>query len=335
MEYTKEEYKGYTIDVLYDEDPQDPREWNNVAVFACEHSRYKMGDECDVLDTIDGLFDAYVSSQQILTYFVSSRQAVLKSDEDGSYWYQWREDAEDRCSYLFDPDSDEIDEIAEMIVDELRLDERLKLIIATGDVVVRPISMYEHGGVSTWLGDYICHVDAQWDCEPLGIAYITKATAEKEMLDFSEETWKDWANKQIENEMEVWSAYVSGEVYGFTITAPNGDMCDTVCFGYYGEAGLEQLMSEAKEAIDGYAAVALAEREQVLECLNNHIEVFGGLKLIDENRLYEFRCTNGIDMTAAYEIGADRILGKPEAAYYPELSEDAIHSLYNYIKNHK
>ncbi len=334
MEYTKEEYKGYTIDVLYDDCPQDPREWDNAATFVCEHRRYKLGDEYCVRDAINELFDAYVGSQQIITYFVSDRQAVLKSDEDGSYWYQWREGAEDCYSYSFDADADS-DEIAEMIVDELRLDERLKLIIATGDVVVRSISMYDHSGVSVWLGGRAGHIDAQWDCGLLGIAYITKATAEKEMLDFSEETWKDWANKQIENEMEVWSAYVSGEVYGFTITAPNGDMCDTVCFGYYGEAGLEQLMSEAKEAIDGYAAVALTEREQVLECLNNHIEVFGGLKLIDGNRLYEFRCTNGIDMTAAYEIGADGILGKPEAAYYPELSEDAIHSLYNYIKNHK
>lgn len=44
----KEEYRGCTINVYYDETPEDPRTWDNVATFVCEHRRYNLGDEQDI-----------------------------------------------------------------------------------------------------------------------------------------------------------------------------------------------------------------------------------------------------------------------------------------------
>lgn len=38
----KEEYRGCTINVYYDETPEDPRTWDNVATFVCEHRRYSL-----------------------------------------------------------------------------------------------------------------------------------------------------------------------------------------------------------------------------------------------------------------------------------------------------
>lgn len=41
----KEEYKGMTIKIFSDNDPESPRVWDNFGKMACVHSRYNLGDE--------------------------------------------------------------------------------------------------------------------------------------------------------------------------------------------------------------------------------------------------------------------------------------------------
>lgn len=46
MEHVEEEsVHGYTVRVYYDEDPMNPRGWDNVGVMVCGHRRYDLGDE--------------------------------------------------------------------------------------------------------------------------------------------------------------------------------------------------------------------------------------------------------------------------------------------------
>jgi len=41
-----EEYKGYKINISYDEDPMNPRtEWDNSGTMVCFHKRYDLGDK--------------------------------------------------------------------------------------------------------------------------------------------------------------------------------------------------------------------------------------------------------------------------------------------------
>lgn len=42
-----EEYKGYTIEIYQDEDPESPREWDNIGKMYCFHKRYRLGDSHD------------------------------------------------------------------------------------------------------------------------------------------------------------------------------------------------------------------------------------------------------------------------------------------------
>lgn len=45
----KNEYKGYTIQVYQDEDPENPRTaWDNFGHMICLHSRYSLGDKHDM-----------------------------------------------------------------------------------------------------------------------------------------------------------------------------------------------------------------------------------------------------------------------------------------------
>jgi hypothetical protein len=40
-------YNGYTIKIIQDEDPQNPREDDNLGTMVCFHPRYKLGDKHD------------------------------------------------------------------------------------------------------------------------------------------------------------------------------------------------------------------------------------------------------------------------------------------------
>lgn len=329
-----EEYKGHKIKVYYDTDPTDPRENDNVATFVCEHSRYSLGDEHCVQDAVNELFDSYVTSRNIIDYFVTERQAVLKDDGFGEYCYFWYENGNGCFSCSFGAIAG-TDEIAQMLTDELSVKEKLELVEKSGEVAIRPISMYEHGGVSIWLGGYSGHPDAQWDCGTLGFAYITKATAEEEMPNFSEKTWKEWANKTMEGEMEEYAAYVSGQVYGYMIEALDDDEgCDDSCWGYYDES---YMLEDAKANIDAYVAGATKKREEVLAILNKarNRDVLAGLKFIDGNHLYYFHKIGSCGvLSVAEEIGDDGIIGAPQSMNFSKLSNRALNIIKKYYNEH-
>jgi hypothetical protein len=41
----QEDYKGYIIKIVPDDDPMDPREWDNLGTMVCRHKRYALGDK--------------------------------------------------------------------------------------------------------------------------------------------------------------------------------------------------------------------------------------------------------------------------------------------------
>ena len=50
-----EEYKGYTINVYYDDNPMNPiTEWDILGTFKCFHTRYNLSNT-DEFDTVDEL----------------------------------------------------------------------------------------------------------------------------------------------------------------------------------------------------------------------------------------------------------------------------------------
>jgi hypothetical protein len=49
--YTKtEEINGYTVKIMSDDNPDSPRNWDNLGLMVCFHSRYILGDEHDFWD---------------------------------------------------------------------------------------------------------------------------------------------------------------------------------------------------------------------------------------------------------------------------------------------
>lgn len=177
----KEEYRGCTINIYYDETPEDPRTWDNVATFVCEHRRYNFGDEQDIEGRIDSLFGDYVPAKAIIDHFVKTRDAHLVPGEEDDYcdrYYEYKETVcgEEYTRYIDADTSDSDDSIASDMTDQLDVCEKMLLLENTGEIVTLPISMYEHSGISLWLGSKWGHPDAQWDCSSIGFAYVEKKT---------------------------------------------------------------------------------------------------------------------------------------------------------------
>ena len=123
-----------------------------------------------------------------------------------------------------------IDDVCELLEDEL---------------VMLPISLYDHSGLSIWLGSPNC----MWDSGYVGLMYLTKEDALKELGNCTEENWRECATQCMEAEMKVYDYYISGEVYGFCIEDENGDEVDS-CWGFYGSEAVADQMIQNRICVD-------------------------------------------------------------------------------------
>jgi hypothetical protein len=81
---------------------------------------------------------------------------------------------------------------------------------------------------------------------------------------------------QLRNELAEWNQYLSGDVYGYTITTPEGHVLDSL----WGMYGFEYAKEEADSAADGYTAdevraLDLADLTAQRDALNERIAALG------------------------------------------------------------
>lgn len=298
-EYSTEEYHGYEINIYYDESPENPRDWDNVATFVCEHRRHTMGDEHDVESVANELFDKYVSSADVIKYFKEHRNNVRPvKNEDGEF-YTYDVKRYDGSTYTEYIAVSGDDNMAQEMADDFGVGEKLRLIEQSGKVVIQTISMYEHSGCSVWLGGTAGHPDAQWDCGTLGFAYVEYETAEKEGATVpgpngkynGYDDWKAWANAIMQGEMKVYNDYVSGEVYGYNIENGDDDFEDS-CWGFYGDEGRKQILEDCKAIIDSHIEGVAKKREFDIKLLAVHLDGMIGRMFAE----YKFIYRVGTDM---------------------------------------
>ena len=60
------EYKGYNIKIYPDEDPESPREWDNLGTMLCKHRGYKLGDEKDSKDMSPEQITKFVNRKDVI-----------------------------------------------------------------------------------------------------------------------------------------------------------------------------------------------------------------------------------------------------------------------------
>jgi len=179
-------YKGFMIKIELDQNPQDPREDENVTVMACFSKRHNLGDKDHGYDAND-----YANWEQM-------SEAIIKQENVAA---------------------------------------------------ILPVYMYDHGGITIRTTPFDC----QWDSGQLGFIWITRKSVSANL------GWKRITKKRVKEleatlvqDVATYDSYLTGEVYGYTIIAPDGEPTEHSCWGFYGDSVKENgyAVNEARLIID-------------------------------------------------------------------------------------
>jgi hypothetical protein len=207
--YQTKEYKGYTINILFDEYPDSPREWDNLGIMQCFHKKYDLGDK-HIIDSKD--------------------------------YNSWNEMEHD-------------------------------LIKNFNAVVILPIYMYDHSGVTISTTPFSC----PWDSGRLGLIFVTRdALLKKYNMKKLSKKVLETAKKELEAEVKIYDQYLRGDVYGFKIEDLDGNEIDSG-WGLYGDESVENIIDEAKKEIDEILLLDKEEERPTKEL--EEMEINGQLSL--------------------------------------------------------
>ncbi len=116
------------------------------------------------------------------------------------------------------------------------------------DTIGIKVWMYDHSGVTYAAADHN-PFHCPWDSGQVGWIFISRADARKR-LGVKRLTKKhvDQIRTQLIQEVEVYSMWASGEVYGFTVYDNDGEPADS-CGGFYG-CDEDYMMLEVKTCLN-------------------------------------------------------------------------------------
>ena len=95
--------------------------------------------------------------------------------------------------------------------------DKYKLACESDQLVIKPINMYEHSGITVSTSNGYPYND-RWDAGCVGFVYVTKEKILQEIANANEVNWTAIADEVIENEMETYDKYVRGYVYKYMLT---------------------------------------------------------------------------------------------------------------------
>lgn len=152
-----------------DENPEDPRCWDNLGTMLCYHRGYNLGD-CNSKKETEEQLDEIC-------------RKYGKSDE-------------------------ELDE-------EMTMLEKFRFILEQEDIYGLPLYLYEHSEISISTG----RVD-NFDSSFVGIIFVEKETFFAQTCRKDDCDWKKEAEEMLRVEIETYSKYLEGEVYGWVLYEP-------------------------------------------------------------------------------------------------------------------
>lgn len=113
--------------------------------------------------------------------------------------------------------------------------------------VILPVYMYDHSGIILSTNPFKC----RWDSGQVGWIFVTKEKLRKEFgVRRITKKIKEKAREILAEEVNVYSDYIEGNVFGYILKDENGEELDS-CWGFYGidfntngiakHAGFEQI----------------------------------------------------------------------------------------------
>lgn len=266
-----------TAAIVYDPDPENPRNPNyqdNLATMTCWHRRYGLGDEHSfksVRDFLANLAEKHVSYPEFFRFVQDGGVWELRLTEvhpiepgvgagnpkyvlecrDGDlgeeFWKSTGCLVSGDLQRISGPELNDDGLLNHLMGRELEA-----LLAASDNVLVKPLYLYDHSGISISTGSFIGRaLHAEWDSGKVGYIHMTKKQAMDELsirtdsgwVALTDETWRDRADQYMEAEVKEYDNYLTGEVYGYQ-TFEGLDEIDS-CWGFNpGEEDIEKLMKE-------------------------------------------------------------------------------------------
>lgn len=232
----REEYRGYTIRLVPDPDPENPREeWDNVGTMRCWHRRYDLGDRPK---------DGWERDPEGLL-----RHLAKEADRKYRLWSGLMEAVEGRHF----PEHQTYQRV------KRHHDRHLQRALREHYRIL-PLYLLDHGDVALSTSDFGDH----WDSGQVGYVFVDLAKA---VLEFgsllgtrraawdtqlpSGQTLGERLDEILRAEVRAYDAYLRGEVVGWVVENPDGEEVESV-WGYYPdeEGGYAYVLTEARSTVD-------------------------------------------------------------------------------------
>ncbi len=203
-----------TLRIFYDTDCENPRDWDNTGKIYAPNSRYNFADDSTEFfgcTYIDKLSDQAI--RKLTIQLIMADKSALSEYKD--YFANWlgtpygQSEAEIRRDFLSEYFCDDMPENVDLLIDILEQENIL---------VVLPLYMYEHSGISLNTTGFSC----SWDSGRIGYIFA-------EIIDQPAKYYTDILRQEI----ATLSAWAGGECYYFVLSE-NDDMIDS-CAGFIGD----------------------------------------------------------------------------------------------------
>lgn len=242
-------------------------------------------------------------SDDVATYKVGEAKIHIRKDTDPlnprTEWSNAWKWYSNHSRYSFDKENGKYLSINDVFDGETEDGESIKDAILRQNpefLDVRPIYLMDHSAIAVSLGSF----NDPWD-SGIGIyAAITREQAEADWPDLKgdDEKLKAQAYKCLESEVEVFSKYLDGEVYGYVIEDGSGEETDS-CWGYYDEP--EEVVKEAPVSVEEATMRYLGSLDLVNEMNRKQGMHFGRISWKDEVMDGEKMYTVSVSLEAEHE----------------------------------
>jgi hypothetical protein len=217
------EYKGYTIELYNDEDPENPREGNNLGTMVCWHRDYILGDEQPRDDP------------------AAWRQRLAEEhDHEGALRY-WAGYMDDR---LYAGGYDRLAHYAERMYAQA-----VERILDREVPIMLPLYLFDHSGlsISTDCTMFRAFDTQGWDWGQVGWIYVTRADVLKEWgAKRMSKKLLEKATATLAQEVETYDKYLRGEYVGWVVRDESGAERGS-CWGFDDE---DYALEEAKRVVE-------------------------------------------------------------------------------------
>ncbi|MCL2189053.1 MAG: hypothetical protein FWC16_08795 [Defluviitaleaceae bacterium] len=262
--------KPYTLFIVDDDHPASPREdRDNLGKMVCFHNRYNLGDTHDHNEPRDFLHDMLFSrhssnkntayGKPIFDYIKNghAKEARLEYNRSTREWellenshWSTNNDWHTVSSYAANLKGKDVpDWFLDDCLSALRISELKELVEQIEGMVVLPLYLYDHSGITMNTSGFSC----SWDSGQVGWIYADTDMVKNEYGDISSEAMKK-AESVLEAEVEEYDYYLTGQCYGFKLY--EGDKEIESIWGFIGEINdvakqvQEYLPAECKNIID-------------------------------------------------------------------------------------